>query len=57
MEEKDTLPEVTSGTLESVFTVEEQVMLEPSEVTTSATSAGSVVLPTTKQADWRGVIA
>lgn len=53
-EEKEVLPEVTSGTLEMVLTVEEQVMEDWIEVTTSATSAGRVVLPMTKQAFARG---
>lgn len=56
MLEKLTLPDVTSGTLESVFAVVEQVMLDWMVVTTSATSAGRAVVPGVKQAeDWRVV--
>lgn len=50
MEEKEVVPEVTSGTLEMVLTVLEQLMEDWMEVTTVATSAGRVVLPMTKQA-------
>jgi hypothetical protein len=54
MEEKVVRPEVTSGTLERVFAVAEQVTVFWREVATSATSAGSAVLPTRKQAlFWR----
>jgi hypothetical protein len=54
MEEKDVRPDVTSGTLERVFAVAEQVTVFWREVATSATSAGSAVLPTRKQAAfWR----
>lgn len=56
MAEKVELPEVTSGTLERVFAVAEQVMEDWIELTTSATSPGRGVLPTTKQAlAWRRV--
>lgn len=53
MLEKVVEPDVTSGTL-AIVVVSEQVMLDPRAVTTSATSAGRVVDPTMKQADWRG---
>lgn len=55
MSEKEVVPEVTSGTEERVFAVAEQVMVLASEVATSATSAGRVSVPTTKQAVWRGL--
>jgi hypothetical protein len=58
MSEKLVLPEVTSGTLEIVFAVAEQVMSFWIAVTTSATSAGRTSLPTMKQAFvWRVVRA
>lgn len=48
------LPDVTSGTLDKVFAVAEQVTSFWIAVTTSATSPGRAVLPTTKQAlAWR----
>lgn len=54
MEEKEIEPDVTSGTLERVLAVAEQVMVFWREAATSATSAGSAVVPTTKQAlAWR----
>lgn len=55
MEENVVEPEVTSGTPEIVVLEVSQVMTDWMEVTTSATSAGRVVLPTMKQAlAWRG---
>lgn len=57
IDEKDTEPEVTSGTLERVLAVAEQVTVFWREVATSATSAGSAVVPTRKQAlAWRVVM-
>jgi hypothetical protein len=51
---KDTAPLETSGTEERVFAVAEQVTVFASELATSATSAGRVVVPTMKQAlFWR----
>lgn len=55
MDEKVVAPEVTSGTEERVFAVAEQVMVLARESATSATSAGRVSVPTTKQAVWRGL--
>lgn len=49
--EKVDAPELTSGTLEIVVAVLEQVIEDWMDVTTSATSAGRAVLPMTKQAD------
>lgn len=54
-DEKETLPDVTSGTLEMVFVLAEHVIVDWMSVTTSATSAGRAVLPTTKQAVAREV--
>lgn len=57
MEENDIPPEETSGILEMVVWVFEQVMLDWMLVTVSWTSAGRVVLPITKQAVAREVRA
>lgn len=60
IEEKVVEPEVTSGTPEIVFLDVEQVTVEARLAATSATSAGSVVEPITKQALaalWRATTA
>lgn len=53
-EEKETAPEVTSGTLEMVVVLP-QVIEDWTLVTAAATSAGRAVVPTTKQAFARDV--
>lgn len=50
MEEKETEPEVTSGTPPRVFADAEHVIEDWMEFTLSSTSAGSAVLPMTKHA-------
>lgn len=50
IEEKETEPEVTSGTPPSVLAAAEHVIEDWMEFTLSSTSAGSAVLPTTKHA-------
>jgi len=52
MDEKETWPDVTSGTPDMVV-VEPQVMADCMAVTTSCTSAGRAVDPAMKQGVWR----
>lgn len=54
MEEKVTPPAETSGTLDKVFLEASQVILDSREAAASETSWGRTVLPTMKQAFWRG---